>query len=303
MEIYNLTDNYKFLKNGLVEGGCFNKFDQIASNLELLFKNFDPTAPATFVIDHANNCRIMLEGFSQGNVSNKNLFGPHELTIFAVYERWLEYFSVNNSVNGPICFCDLGANVGVHSILMSIRGCDCYCVEPIPDVVDCLKGNATSNSCHLEIVEGAIVPTSYTSSTVTFLQVLDNFTASTTALTGKKVYGDITGLSVSAVPITRVLELLPKSNALIIKVDIEGAEIDLLDDLVEALDEMNFNAVRIVLEISNDDSRIAIYEISRKWRSRMRTYSDKTGFTREVADVEELPINWREGSAYFEMDR
>jgi FkbM family methyltransferase len=305
MKSFDVSNEYRFLKRTLKVEGCLKYFDVLRDSLDQVFAELQDSDPASFCVDDEANLSISLHGFPQGKVSNINLFGPHELTIFAVYEYWLESWSSegDNNRSVPPVFLDLGANVGIHSILMSKRGCDCYCVEPIPNVIQCLRENSGLNSTELNIIEGAIVPNGHVGERVDFLQVLDNFTASTTVLTGKMVYGKVLNYSVPALTIEPIISLIPKDiTKLIIKVDIEGAEADLLTCLFEVLKEKNFDAVRLVVEVSNEASRATIFQLIGLWRSTLRVFSDKTGFGREVSCIEDLPMNWREGSAYFEMD-
>jgi hypothetical protein len=90
-------------------------------------------------INLGNFGNIKLPYYKMGNVDTLNLFDLDELIIFSFY--WHNRNKYKN-------VADLGANVGLHSILMSKCGWNVHAFEPDPQHIKCIKKNINLNDSH-----------------------------------------------------------------------------------------------------------------------------------------------------------
>ncbi len=76
---------------------------------------------------------------NMGNVDSRNLFDLNELVIFSFYWR---------NRNRYTSVVDLGANIGLHSIILCRCGFKVSSYEPDPVHFDILKKNLARNGCN-----------------------------------------------------------------------------------------------------------------------------------------------------------
>src|SRR5687768_5958330 len=76
---------------------------------------------------------------SFGNVTSDDLFCDKEQALFDLYEAWGKHHRY-------LSVADIGANIGVHSILMARNRWKVYAFEPDPEHLYQLKLNAHQNS-------------------------------------------------------------------------------------------------------------------------------------------------------------
>jgi FkbM family methyltransferase len=250
---------------------------------------------------------ITIAPFSQGKVGNLNLFGPHELVIFHRYDNWISNYRIKNS-QAKVFLLDMGANIGIHSLVFSrLAGEENYsilCIEPNDAVSEVRKMNfsinKTTNANHFS---GAVVPNSFPGNNVEFIECLDNLTASTTALTGKEIYGDIRRSHVRAIKPAELMSTLEREvcgNLLIVKVDIEGSETDFLYDFIPEAREILKCDLRFAIEVSSVENAARLFELIRGLGSNWSAYSDLTGRGSNIVSLNEVPKRWTEGSLYIE---
>ena len=130
--------------------------------------------------DFAPFGKLVFPFTQMGAISSLDLFGLDELIIFSFY--WSNRGKYRRVL-------DLGANIGLHSIVLSRCGFEVRSYEPDPTHFDLLQRNLANNACSSVTPTRAAV--SLADGTATFTRVLGNTTGS--HLTGAKpsVYGDV----------------------------------------------------------------------------------------------------------------
>jgi len=209
-----------------------------------------------------------------GAVSSLDLFGLDELILFAFY--WQN----RNRYRKVI---DIGANIGLHSIILARCGFSVRAFEPDPRHYERLKANLAYNA--VESVEATNAAVSIQDGTTTFVRVLGNTTGS--HLQGaKESFGDREEFEVQ----THAIEPLFGSCDLI-KMDAEGHERELLLSLRPELAK----SVDIVVEIGSPANAQSVFEHMAAWDIKM--FSQKSGWSR-VTKIEQMPVTHREGSLF-----
>jgi FkbM family methyltransferase len=150
-----------------------------------------------------------------GKVDTYDLFGPNELILFAFYDKAkYRYDKV----------LDIGANVGLHSLLMAQLGWHVKSFEPDPEVFKHLRDNLYYEHEDVELNEVAV---SDFNGEVEFVRVLNNLTGS--HIEGfKESYGPRETVKVKCVDCRPLFDW-----ADLAKIDVEGHESKLLLTLTE----------------------------------------------------------------------
>lgn len=143
-------------------------------------------------------------------VTSDNLFDPNEQVIFDFYEA--------NRTRYRRAL-DIGANIGVHSILMARFGWQVRAYEPDPVHFDLLLKNVAAHGVAIEAEQAAV---SDRAGAATFVRVLGNTTSS--HLDGaKESYGPRERFGVRVVPCQMLFEWADFA-----KIDCEGHEAALM---------------------------------------------------------------------------
>jgi FkbM family methyltransferase len=237
---------------------------------------------ADFQLIFSNDIQIKIIGTHYSGVSPLHLISPQEIMIFA------KYFLIEPGRGGN--FLDLGANIGLHSILLSKLGFKATCYEPDPITYSRLLENVKANNVDVCCENYAIVARKMlmdTSPTIDFVRVLDNPTASGLALSEKNFYGKLETVQVKA---KRIKDLDKKWS--IIKIDIEGSE-------ASVFEELHFENIKfdyLCMEISTESSSKMISEILQE-QTRYNWFVD--GSTDQNPVASKLPRSWRDGSLHI----
>ena len=145
-----------------------------------------------------------------------DLFSFNELSLFSMY--------IKHKKKYKIAF-DIGANLGLHSIVLSKLGYQVKSFEPDPDTYKKLKKNLKINKCKNYKLYNFAISNFYGKSN--FFQIKDNLTANTLQNSSKKVYGKFKTIKVNVKKIDRYLS---NENSLI-KLDVEGSEYNILNSI------------------------------------------------------------------------
>lgn len=145
-----------------------------------------------------------------GAVCSDDLFEAREQAIFDFYERNRERYRRA---------ADLGANVGIHAILMAKQGWDVRAFEPDPAHYDILVANATRNGVQIAAVRAAV---STQAGEAAFVRVFGNTTANHLA-GARRFHGPSEQLRVPTVDCREIF-----AWADFAKIDVEGSEAALL---------------------------------------------------------------------------
>ena len=216
---------------------------------------------------------------SMGKIDSLDLFGPSELMILELYhanmDRWHKVL-------------DIGANLGLHSILMSRLGWEVMAYEPDYAHFPRLQANLEANGC--KNVTPWMVAVHTHNGHGYFRRVLDNLTGN--HLVGyKDSYGPREDV---LVPIVDCRPLFDWAD--FAKIDCEGNEADIL--LTTTAKQMSH--LSCVVEVRNEENAKLLFDHFRGLR--VPLWSQKIGWER-VKDVGDMPHMNREGSLFIGHER
>jgi len=213
-----------------------------------------------------------------GAINTIHLFGLDELIIFSYY--WANKSRYKN-------VADLGANIGLHSLIMDRCGFSINSFEPDPIHVGIFQENIANNkSVNITINQKAI---SDKSETVDFIRVLGNTTGSHLAGAKEDPYGELETFSVETCDINKVL-----LDNDFVKMDIEGQEaIAILSTKKDT-----WANVEMILEVGTEKNAKIIFEYLNEINVNM--FSQKTGWNK-VSDLADVPSSYKEGSLFLSV--
>ena len=150
--------------------------------------------------------------FKMGAIDSLHLFGLDELIIFSFY--WSNRARYRRTL-------DIGANIGLHSIMMSRCGYEVRAYEPDPTHFKLLQRNLALNQCtSVRPINAAV---SSKPGTMEFVRVLGNTTGSHLAGAKSEPYGELERFPVT---VEAIEALWPETD--LIKLDAEGHEKEIL---------------------------------------------------------------------------
>jgi FkbM family methyltransferase len=213
-----------------------------------------------------------------GAINTIHLFGLDELIIFSYY--WANKSRYKN-------VADLGANIGLHSLIMDKCGFSINSFEPDPIHVGVFQENIVNNkSVNITINQKAI---SDKSGTMDFIRVLGNTTGSHLAGTKEDPYGELETFSVETIDINAVL-----LNNDFVKMDIEGQEAT----AILSTKKDTWANVEMILEVGTEKNAKIIFEYLNEINVNM--FSQKTGWNK-VSDLADVPSSYKEGSLFLSV--
>jgi len=245
--------------------------------LSIDIKNLNTPTNDTFTFGEIGLINFPFISF--GSVNTTNLFNLDELIIFSWYlKNRKKYTRV----------LDLGANVGLHSLIMSKMGFLVDAYEPDPEHFRLLERVVSRNSPLTARLMAHQQAVSNVAGKVEFIQMLDNTTGSHISNAKSAPYGKLKKILVEAVTIESILE----KKFDFVKMDVEGSEIILLS----AISKKNILKTEFMVEIGNpENARLLFIEIKRLG---LNAFSQKNNWAR-VLSVEDLPTSHREGSVFL----
>ena len=213
-----------------------------------------------------------------GAINTIHLFGLDELIIFSYY--WANKSRYKN-------VGDLGANIGLHSLIMDKCGFSINSFEPDPIHVGVFQENIVNNkSANITINQKAI---SNKSGTMDFIRVLGNTTGSHLAGAKEDPYGELETFSVETSDINEVL-----LNNDFVKMDIEGQEAT----AILSTKKDTWANVEMILEVGTEKNARIIFEYLNEINVNM--FSQKTGWN-EVSNLAGIPTSYKEGSLFLSV--
>lgn len=208
---------------------------------------------------------------SMGKIDSLDLFGPTELMILQLYQdnkdRWKRVV-------------DIGANLGLHSILMARLGWEVRAFEPYPPHYEWLVRNLNANrSIKVQTFKAAVH--TYTGQ-ANFVVVHNNTTGN--HIEGfKDSYGPRETISVP------VIDCRTLWDCDFVKIDCEGNEAELAKT-------MGKDGPEAVMEVRNEKNAIEVFEHFQALD--VGIWSQKTDWNR-VKTVSDMPHQNREGSIFI----
>jgi FkbM family methyltransferase len=212
-----------------------------------------------------------------GAVTSAHLFGLDELIIFTWYQM--------NSMRYRKTL-DLGANIGVHSTVVSKFGFEVTSYEPDPIHIDLFRKTIEDNSVENLSLRKKAIGTN--SGKLSFTRVLGNTTGSHLTGSKKNLYGE---LDVIEVEVDSFQEIISEGYDFI-KMDVEGYEVK----LISKLKSENFSALEIMLEIGTSENASEIF--THIQRLGINAFSQKNNW-KKVEYLEDLPTSHKEGSLFL----
>ena len=218
------------------------------------------------------NIKVKFPYYEMGKINSLNLFELDELIIFSIY---LKVIKKNSNV------ADLGANIGLHTIIMSKLGGKVTAYEPDLSHANKLFKNLEINKIKAKLIKKAV----FTKKTnIKFTKVIDNSTSSFIG-NAKKPYGPIKTKNVKTV---RFLDVLKAND--ILKIDVEGVE----DKLIKSTKEKNWYNKFAILEIGTPKNAKKVFSHLKKFKS-IKLLSQKQTW-KKVEKLSQMPKSYKDGS-------
>lgn len=244
--------------------------DLMASHIRTLFsskkpqaRNFGPFGPLLFPYHE------------MGAINSLHLFGLDELIIFSFYWANRKRYSK---------VLDIGANLGLHSLMMSRAGFEVHAYEPDSTHFKLLKENIVLNKEAKIHINNAAV--SNRSGRAEFVRVLGNTTSS--HLAGSKLaYGALEKYEVDVVDIQSILKGVD-----LIKMDVEGHEKNLLLSLTPE----QYKKTDILVEIGSAENAKSVFNYLNK--TEIHLFAQNKGWGK-VTSLEEMPTSYRDGTLFI----
>ena len=221
---------------------------------------------------------IIVPNADNGRKTFYDLFAFHELSLFVQYYKLKKNFSFA---------IDVGANLGIHTIILTRLGYKVSAFEPDNSTFKKLKKTLKINKCkNFNLYNLALSDFIGKSK---FYQIKDNLTANTLSNSTKKTYGNRKIINVN---VSKISNFLPNKDILI-KIDAEGSEFNILKTI-------NWNKqykISIYLEINDKESAEKIFNYLKlnKLKCRCEINNWKVAYNKN-----QLPNNWRQGSVLIQ---
>lgn len=219
---------------------------------------------------------IIFPYFKMGAIDSLNLFDLDELIIFSFY-------FVNRGKYKKVM--DIGANIGLHSVVLSKCGYEVFSFEPDPQHYQILKRNIDLNEGKATYANNAAI--SNKSGLMEFIRVLGNTTGSHLAGAKNNPYGELEKFQVLVEDINQYINEMD-----LIKLDAEGHEKEII--LSTKID--NWLNTDAFVEIENEENADAIYNFFKD--SKINLFSQKRNWCR-VACLDDMPFSYHEGSLFI----
>jgi len=254
---------FNSLESNLLE--TINKVHNAMSGEELFFAEFGS---------------IKFPFFKMGKIDSAKLFGLDELILFSFY-----YTNRNRYKK----ILDLGANIGLHTLIMKKLGFQVISYEP--DSVHLVQIEKVMNLNNLN-TEG-LTPRAISDKrgTMDYIRILGNTTGSHLLGSKEEVYGPTELVSVE---VDDILEVLSEGGFDFVKMDVEGHEVVLLNRITT----QSITYTDIMLEIGSGKNASAIFSILSD--KKIPAYAQKINWAR-VEKLQDLPSHHTHGSLFLSM--
>ena len=218
--------------------------------------------------------------FKMGQINSAKLFGLDELILFSFY------YTNRNRYKKTL---DLGANIGLHTLIMKKLGFQVISYEP--DSVHLTQIEKVMNLNDLS-TEG-LTPRAISDKrgTMDYIRILGNTTGSHLLGSKEEVYGPT---EIVSVEVDDILEVLSQGNFDFVKMDVEGHEVVLLNRITI----QSITYTDIMLEIGSEKNANAIFSILLD--KKIPAYAQKINWAR-VEKLQDMPSHHTHGSLFLSM--
>lgn len=219
---------------------------------------------------------IIFPYHSMGAVDSLDLFGLDELILFSFYRlNCHRYRKV----------ADIGANIGLHSLIMARCGFIVQSYEPDPEHLTLFRENMQANQVSsVKVIEAAV---SAQTGEAEFLRLRGNTTGSHIAGAKNNPYGEIDRFKVQLASFSEVAEHVDFA-----KIDAEGHEAV----IVASLSATQWDTIDVMLEIGTEANAVAIFDYATCVKVNIFTQKNGWNLARGVTD---LPTSYKQGSAFM----
>jgi FkbM family methyltransferase len=267
---------FRFLAKFKEHHSYTSDYYQVVNDFLNGFFQFRNNANDQFYVSLAELGLVRFPYEKMGAIDSLDLFGLDELILFA-------YYNANKKRYKKVV--DVGANLGLHSILMSRCFSEVNAYEPDPNHLGKVSRNiALNGAVNCKLVGAAV---SDKAGGMPFVRVLGNTTSSHLKGAKQNPYGELEEFEVEVVDIVSVIDGVD-----FMKIDAEGHEAIILTAI-----PINFwNNLDVVVEIGSSDNARMIFE--HFYSSGVNFFSQKTGW-QSVNRLEDLPKSYKEGSVFL----
>jgi FkbM family methyltransferase len=161
----------------------------------------------------------------------------------AVYARLPDYREMTfwlGALRPGDVFVDVGANIGIYSVLMAAQGCEVVSVEPAAEARRLLEVNLRLNGLTAHIVPVALGRAQGHGTLTEELGSMNHL-----VLRGPGASGEEDGSSGAEITITTLDDLLGDRTAAGVKIDVEGFELDVVLGGARALAEQRVGVLQL----------------------------------------------------------
>ncbi|MBI4283922.1 MAG: FkbM family methyltransferase [Chloroflexi bacterium] len=218
---------------------------------------------------------LILPYHKMGAIDSLNLFDLDELIIFSFY--WANRQRYRHVL-------DIGANIGLHSIILSKCGYEVRAYEPDPNHFEIMQRNLVLNDC--AAVQAFNAAVSSQAGKMEFVRVLGNTTASHLAGAKPNPYGDLERFPVKVEAIKPLI-----AWADLIKLDAEGHE----KEIILATKGEQWQNTDALVEIENANNAAAVHQHLTSLG--VNLFAQKTNW-QLVRDVNGMPTSYHEGTLF-----
>ncbi len=242
----------------------------IEPEIKILFSGTEPQA-----VNFSDFGEIIFPFVSMGAISSLNLFELDELIIFSFYLKNKHRYK--NTL-------DIGANIGLHSLIMAKCGFNVSCYEPDPIHFEILTRNLKMNNITNVIPHNKAMSTHQ--GEAEFIRVCGNTTGSHLAGCKKNPYGKLDCFPVELEAFKPLMH-----NAELIKMDVEGHE----KEIILSTAGNDWINTDMFVEIENIENREEIFNHLCKINVNM--FPQKINW-REAVKAEDLPSSYKDGMLF-----
>ena len=277
MLLEHFSNLFEFLADHPQNHARDTSFYQFAEGLTTpAFHEAQPAFEAGQQVPLAELGLISLPYEKMGAIDSIDLFGMDELLMFSFYYRNRGRYSR---------VADIGANLGLHSIVLSLWGFQVEAYEPDPEHHAKLVRNLELNNITNCTVHQAAV--SEKDGTMPFVRVLGNTTSSHLAGAKANPYGELEHFDVAVKEVRAIAE-----RADLLKIDAEGHESVILKGLPVEV----WKGVDAFVEIGTPENGQLVYDYF--IGTGINIFSQKCGWAR-AESVEDMPFSYKEGGVFI----
>jgi FkbM family methyltransferase len=254
--------------------GAFHRF--MGDLCRRAFRASDLRRPESTPVPFGPFGEIVLPYHAMGAIDSIDLFGLDELIIFAFY--WANRTRYRRAA-------DVGANLGLHAILMQRCGFAVTAFEPDPVHFDLLTRNLALNGAR--DVRAVMAAVSDADGTMEFVRVKGNTPGSHLAGAKADPYGELDRFPVEVRNVAAALD-----GAELVKIDAEGHEARIL----RALPAERWAGLDAMIEVGSGENARLLFEHFAALP--VRLFAQKIGWGR-VTRLADMPTGHSDGSLFI----